>query len=98
MSLHTKIGLPGCDLDRSDGARVSWTIMSRVIVGVLAVAACFGCAGAPPPASQMAPAQAAKPDPGEPRKPAPTVTIEPPAAISNDGIAARINNEIITWK
>jgi hypothetical protein len=72
--------------------------MSRWIVSlVLVSAAGLGCSSAPPPANQMAPTQAAKPEAVEPGKPtAATLPVVPPP--SKDGIAARINNEIITWK
>jgi hypothetical protein len=103
MGVHTKIGFPGGVLDPDgvtwvDSLRrrlVSWHSMSRVIGPILlACAAALGCSSAPPP-NQMAPT---------PKLDAPAATntapqaVAPAVPISNDGIAARINNEIITWK
>jgi len=72
--------------------------MSRWIVSlVLVSAAGLGCSSAAAPANQMAPTQAARSEAVEPGKPtAATLPVVPPP--SKDGIAARINNEIITWK
>lgn len=72
--------------------------MSRRILAVLVVLSA-GCGSAPPQANQMASTQAAvaaaQAQPQEPARPAP-----PPAAVTStsDGIAARVNNEILTWK
>lgn len=67
--------------------------MSRGIALVLLAGAAFGCSSAPPP-HQMAPTP-----PGERQaSPAPAPAPSPVAASSSTEIAARINNEIITWK
>lgn len=70
--------------------------MSRVIVlALLACAPALGCSSTPP-ANQMAPTPKLEPQVETPRPiPAP---IPPAPANSNEGIAARVNNEIITWK
>lgn len=68
--------------------------MSRRIVSIL-LALAAGCSSAPPPSNQMAPTPSEQPKVQAPPKPAPLAA---PAAPSTDGIAARINNEILTWK
>jgi hypothetical protein len=95
MGSPTKIGFRGGDLDSLCARLVSWVSMSRVIGPILlACAAALGCSSAPPP-NEMAPT---------PRLDAPATTrtappaVTPPVPAANDGIAARINNEIITWK
>lgn len=86
----------GCGLDRVRRGRVSWIFMSRVIGPILlAVAAALGCSSAPR-ANEMAPAPKGDPAPQSPAPQAPAATAAP--APSSDGIAARVNNEIITWK
>jgi len=69
--------------------------MSRVIASAfLAFAAALGCSSASP-RNEMAPTPRLDP-PIETA--APQGAIAPPPVASNDGIAARINNDIITWK
>lgn len=70
--------------------------MSRVIgLAVLVCASAVGCSSAPPP-NEMAPTPRVDPPQAETRPVPPALTPAPPT--SNDGIAARVNNEIITWK
>src|SRR5437868_10119039 len=69
--------------------------MSRRIFAVFLILAA-GCSSTPSPENQMAPTppmQARAQDSTPLPLPAPA-----PAPVSNDGIAARINNEILTWK
>jgi hypothetical protein len=89
------IGLPGPDLDTPWMPLVSWHHMSRVIVlSFLLCAAALGCSSSAPP-NEMAPTPRVDSQ-AEPR-PAP-VPAAPAAPRNNDSIAARVNNEIITWK
>lgn len=73
--------------------------MSRWIAPVLLIALMgAGCSGTPsvPVANEMASPPRAKPaDDAKPKGPTPPGV---PAFDSGDGIAARVNNEIITWK
>src|SRR5689334_18282980 len=88
------IDRPGSNLDSLRGGPVSWQNMARGIgLVLLAVAAALGCSSASPPRNEMAPTPKLDP-PVE----SPTQTAIPPTPTRNDGIAARINNEIITWK
>jgi hypothetical protein len=71
--------------------------MSRRILALFLVLAA-GCRSAPAPENQMAPtppapAQAAV---QEAAKPAPAIPVASP--VTKDGIAARVNDEILTWK
>ncbi|HLY10226.1 MAG TPA: peptidyl-prolyl cis-trans isomerase [Planctomycetota bacterium] len=70
--------------------------MSRRNIAVFLILAA-GCKSVPAPANQMAPTAPVQPQAKLPEaaKPAP---LPAPPPVSNDGIAARINNEIITWK
>jgi hypothetical protein len=71
--------------------------MSRVIVAaLLACASALGCSTSAPP-NEMAPTP--RLDPQVETRTIPVPPAVPPAPpSSNDGIAARVNNEIITWK
>ncbi len=74
--------------------------MSRCRLSIFLIAlAGAGCSGAPAAtqANQMAPTP--RPTADEPKaKPAATQTTPPAPPVSGDGIAARVNNDIITWK
>jgi peptidyl-prolyl cis-trans isomerase SurA len=88
-----KIGMPGGDLDSVREPRVSCPRMFRGIGPILlAAAAALGCSSAPP-ANQMAAHPKADPVPAEPQ----AAPVTPPP-VTSDGIAARVNNDIITWK
>jgi len=66
----------------------------RIFTGILILAT--GCRSAPSTENQMAPTPpAVQVRPQESPKP---VALPAPPPVSNDGIAARINNEILTWK
>src|SRR5580765_7368509 len=75
--------------------------MSRRIFTVFLILA-GGCSSAPSTENQMAPPPPTAPAqarPSEAPKPVPLPAPAPaPVPVSNDGIAARINNEILTWK
>lgn len=91
------IGRPGGDLDRLREPRVSWNFMVRGSASILLAAlAALGCSSAPPPANQMAPTHRVEAPPEV--RPQQTTPVAAPAPTSSDGIAARINNEIVTWK
>jgi len=68
--------------------------MSRRNFAVFLILAA-GCSSAPPTENQMAPTPPLQVRPQESPKP---VALPAPPPVSNDGIAARINNEILTWK
>src|SRR5579863_8300396 len=112
MASHRFIGGRERGLDSLRRTPVSSPYMSRVIGAlVLACAAAMGCSSAPhpnemaPTAKPEAPAQA-RPDGASAKPPAPTPIPAPapaaprpaPVSVASEGIAARINNEIITWK
>src|SRR5436190_570632 len=89
------IDQPGRALDTLRERLVSWQNMIRGIgPALLLCAAALGCSSASP-RNEMAPTP--RLDPPVESKAAPQVAITPPAP-SNDGIAARVNNDIITWK
>src|SRR5437667_1146317 len=95
MGLHKMIDRRGAILDSLRGSPVSWNQMSRVIgPAILVCAAALGCSSAPRP-NEMAPTP--RLDPFTEVQTAP-VSVAPVPASTNDGIAARINNDIITWK
>src|SRR5690349_10740946 len=77
--------------------------MSRRILAALLILAA-GCKSAPAPENQMAPTPPLQAKPQEVAdKKAPdagnkTAPVPPAAPASSDGIAGRVNNEIITWK
>jgi hypothetical protein len=97
MGLFRFIDLPGGDLDRLRAGLVSWQRMFRGISLVaLACAAALGCSSSSAsPRNEMAPTPQL--DPPVESKPAPQAAI-PTVPVRNDGIAARVNNDIITWK
>ena len=98
MKFNSQIGCSGAFLDSLLGAAVLWGPMSRCRLSVFLIAlAGAGCSGTPPTpqANEMAPT----PRLDEPKaKQAAPPAIAPAAATSGDGIAARVNNDIITWK
>src|SRR6187401_1113859 len=99
MRFLRQIGCSGARLDSVREASVSWPIMSRWMVPVVLVAlAGAGCSGSPAPlqANQMAPTP--RPAADEPKTQQAPVAAAPAPAPSGDGIAARVNNDIITWK
>jgi hypothetical protein len=78
--------------------------MSRSIFTVF-LALALGCSSSPPPANQMAPTPPVSPQQATKSVPTPgpdPAPVPPPAPAgppgSRDGIAARVNNEILTWK
>src|SRR5258706_9306556 len=96
MKGYILIGRPGGDLDTLRRRLVSCRYMSRVIGPILlACAAALGCSSASRP-NEMAPTP--RLDPPVEVRTAPAVSPPPPASFSHDGIAPRINNDIITWK
>ncbi|HVE42523.1 MAG TPA: peptidyl-prolyl cis-trans isomerase [Planctomycetota bacterium] len=64
---------------------------------VLLCAAGLGCSSASSPRNEMAPTPRLDP-PVEQSQPKPVQVAAPAPSPSNDGIAARVNNDIITWK
>ena len=87
------IDRPGANLDSLGEALVSWQKMARgFILILLAGAAALGCSSASP-RNEMAPTPKLDP-PIE----APSQAVITPPPLRTDGIAARVNNEIITWK
>src|SRR5258708_5242502 len=95
MVRTNEIGRPGGNLDRLRRTSVYWRFMSRRVFTVFLILA-NGCSSAPSTANQMAPTPpAVQVRPQESPKP---VALPAPLPVSDDGIAARINNEILTWK
>jgi hypothetical protein len=91
-----QIGFPDRVLDSLRMPPVSWQGMSRVIVlSILLGASILGCSSAPTPANEMAPNPRLDPQSEPRRTPAAPAPVAPR---NNDSIAARVNNEIITWK
>src|SRR6185503_1084631 len=88
------IGRPGPGLDTLLGPPVSWRCMSRGIALLWLAGAAFGCSSAPPaaPPNQMAATARVETPVQAPPVPAPVATN------TSGEIAARINNDIITWK
>lgn len=75
-----------------DGLRIMpW--MTRGIAALGAVLALGACSSGAPPKSEMAPAREQPAVAREPVRPLP-----PPKTEAEQGIAARVNNEIVTWK
>src|SRR5262245_22284166 len=91
------IGRRGRVLDTLREPRVSCPLMSRGLT-LLLLACAVGCSSAAPP-NQMAPTPKADPPAERQAQPASAPAPAPAPATNTSGeIAARINNEIITWK
>jgi peptidyl-prolyl cis-trans isomerase SurA len=93
MGLLRLIDRPGSGLDSLRKRLVSWQNMVRGLGPILlAAAAALGCSSASP-RNEMAPTPKLDPPAEAPKQ----AVIAPPPERA-DGIAARVNNEIITWK
>jgi hypothetical protein len=71
--------------------------MSRGFFSVLLILAA-GCGSAPAPANQMAPTQNTAPQAKAPEAPKQAPVQAAAVTATTEGIAARVNNDILTWK
>jgi hypothetical protein len=97
MVLHKLIDQTAGVLDSLRKRHVSWQNMYRGLGPALLVcAAALGCSSASP-RNEMAPTPRLDP-PVEQKEQKPVQVVIAPPTASNEGIAARVNDDIITWK